>query len=205
MTGNALYPPTPESELFVSAQNGDHKAVQVLLRAGAKPDRALDPVTGWSALAVALIGGHNQVVSELVQARASASVVDRRGNTAIHACAAGGSAHDGDEVGLDSARTMLKGSPQLAAAPNHSGVTALHLAAQHGKRALIEVLVQHGGDLGCAAIPCDFTRDTSVCLMHGSALLVPAELLMGAAATPSHIVRTQILSACCCSSLRTLP
>ena len=143
------YPPTADQHLFTASQHGDEAAVAMLLRAGARPT-ASDPVSTWTALGAALIGGHTRVAEALLDAGAGVRTTDRRGNGALHACAAGATATDGDEVGLAIARRILVAdpSPDAVGALNHEGVTPLHLAAQRGKRELLTLLADFGAPLG---------------------------------------------------------
>ena len=87
----------------------------------------------------------------LLNAGADVAAVDRRGNNALHACAAGAAAADGDEVGLAIARRLLLTASSSVGAANHEGGTPLHMASQHGKRELIELLVERGAPLRQAA------------------------------------------------------
>ena len=142
------YPPTQDAELFATAQRGDTSGVASLLRGGARPT-AIDAATGWSALAAALVGGHARVAEALLEAGADVRAVDRRGNSVLHACAAGASATDGDEVAIAVARRILTADPSAEAvgAPNHEGVTPAHLAAQRGKCDLLTLLAEFGAPL----------------------------------------------------------
>ena len=101
------YPRTPETELFHCAQSGDVHGVRALLRAGAVASCSIDASTGCSALAVSLLGGHTQAAEALVDAGADPCHTDQRGNTAMHACAAGAAAANGDDAGC------ANGSPPL--------------------------------------------------------------------------------------------
>ena len=151
------YPPNRQSELFDAARKGDLQCVNSLLRVGGPgtASAAIDAATGWSALAAALINGHGRVAEALLAAGASVAHVDHRGNSPMHALAAGACADDNDEIGLVVARTMLNAARQLGpsrglavvGAPNHEGATPLHLAAQKGKCSLIEALGEHGAPL----------------------------------------------------------
>jgi Ca2+-binding EF-hand superfamily protein len=151
------YPPTRQSELFDAARKGDLQCVNSLLRVGGPgtASAAIDAATGWSALAAALINGHGRVAEALLAAGASVAHVDHRGNSPMHALAAGACADDNDEIGLVVARTMLNAARLLGpsrglaviGAPNHEGATPLHLAAQKGKCSLIEAFGEHGAPL----------------------------------------------------------
>jgi Ca2+-binding EF-hand superfamily protein len=148
------YPPTVEHQLFDAAQRGDEPLVSSLLKVSdLRPNNAVDATTGWSALAAALIGGHSRCADVLVDAGAVLDAsVDHRGNGVLHACAAGASSGDSDEVGLNVARRLLSLEDKARVleavnAPNHEGVTAMHLAAQRGKRKLIALLAEAGASL----------------------------------------------------------
>ena len=144
----SAYPPSDEADLFTAAQRGEESGVALLLRGGVSAAASLDASTGWSALHAALINGHGRVAEQLLKAGSSATAVDRRGNTPLHACAAGAACVDGDEVGLSVAKMLLlAGGVRAASAANEEGVTPLHLAAQRGKCSLIELLVEHGASL----------------------------------------------------------
>ena len=144
------YPPTYEAQLFTASQRGEHEAVRSLLRGTDVNHNAVDAGTGWSALAAALIGGHGQVAGLLIDAGVDIEIIDKRGNNALHACAAGNTASDGDEVGLNVAERLLAlpAAVTAVAAANHDGVTPLHLAAQRGKRSLLQLLAKAGAPLG---------------------------------------------------------
>ena len=144
------FPPSVNSQLFAAAQAGDTHVVAALLRAGAEPC-AIDAASGWTALSASILAGHARVAEALIDAGADVRTVDQRGNSALHACAAGAIAVEGDQVGIALARRVLEqdSSVDAVGAHNHEGVTPLHLAAQRGKRALLKLLAEFGAPL-CA-------------------------------------------------------
>ena len=64
----------------------------------------------------------------------------------MHACAAAQS-YDAPEVEELIELLVTLGGTRFISVANDRGATAMHLAAHHGKAALVEQLVRHGADL----------------------------------------------------------
>ncbi len=146
--GPPQYPSTPAAELYAASSRGNASTVAALLRLGADPNASVDAVTGSTALHAALIGGHHPVTKLLLDKKAKAETADKKGNFALHACAASPlTAMPGDEVGLAIAKRLLETDGVRVSVANDDGVTAVHLAAHRGKRELLELLASHGAPL----------------------------------------------------------
>ena len=76
------YPPTSDSALFAAAQRGEVESIRSLIAGGARPN-AIEPASGWSALAAALLSGHARAAEALLDAGAEADLVMADGATAM--------------------------------------------------------------------------------------------------------------------------
>lgn len=140
------YPPTRQSELWAAAQKGDTRIVETLLRVGTGAALHTDISSGSTALHEALWAGHSAIARLLVEAGAPANVSDRGGHTPLHACAAGRSADDSDEVGLDVAEALLARGADVDG-QGLDGATAACYAASRGKCALLRMLASNGASM----------------------------------------------------------
>ena len=112
---------TPVSGLFLAAQNGHHKVVEILV--AAEVDLNLPRDDGSTALYMAAQKGHHKVVKILVAAGADLNLTLKGGATAFFIAAQKG--HH------DVVNTLLKAGVDLHQTLK-SGATALFLAAQNG-------------------------------------------------------------------------
>jgi tRNA pseudouridine-54 N-methylase len=74
------------SSLYIAADHGDKEVVQLLLKKGADPKRAITKVPiedGRSALHAAAHGGHTQIIKLLLSAGADPNQRDNLGRTAL--------------------------------------------------------------------------------------------------------------------------
>ena len=139
------YPRSAARDVWLAAEAGDTRTLTELLQSGADPNVYADARSGTSALHEALLRGNADTAKALLLAGASASAVDRAGNTSLHVLARSAGAED-----ADLALEILSRAPDAAAliaATNAAGGTALHVAAEEGKSRLISVLAQHGASL----------------------------------------------------------
>ena len=141
------YPPTKDGALWAAARAGKEAEVRALLDQGASASGHSDATSGATALHECLLHGMSKMARLLLEHGASASARDRRGNTPLHACAAASVAAGAAPV----AEVLLGEAGVDACAANDAGVTALHLAAHHGKLDLIRLLASKGAELQARA------------------------------------------------------
>jgi ankyrin repeat protein len=135
--------------LFWAARKGSVGAVMDLIRDDENVNRQ-SPL-GFTALHVAVLGGHEQVVDLLLAAGARTDLKNIKGNTALH-CAA--------EKGFATiAAALISRGANVNARGEHSE-TPLHLAAAYGHREVAELLLRQGAkaeitdDKGFTPIKC---------------------------------------------------
>jgi ankyrin repeat protein len=120
--------------LLIACRYGHTALVTLLLQRGAKPDQT-HPSIGLGAVHFASLCGHDAVVSELLSFGLEVDSVDAKGRTAlICACHAGRSS----TVALlltHNARSVIK---------DHSGLSALHYAANCGRVLSFTYLAERG-------------------------------------------------------------
>ncbi len=124
-----------QEPLFWAAHKGSVRAVMDLI--GDDEDVNGQSPLGFTALHVAVLGEHEQVVDSLLEAGARTELKNIKGHTALH-CA------------------VEKGFPTITAALIHSGAnvnargkhseTPLHLAAAYGHREVAELLLHQGAE-----------------------------------------------------------
>ncbi|XP_069762475.1 ankyrin repeat and SAM domain-containing protein 6-like isoform X2 [Narcine bancroftii] len=130
------------SALQLAAGYGHEPLVRFLLSKGASVDSRNR--YGWTPLMQAARFGHLGVARVLLEHGADANAANRLGSSALTAAARGG------HVGL--ARALLEGgaSAEAAGRPAGAELTPLMVAAQHGRDAVLRVLLDWGSDAGPA-------------------------------------------------------
>ena len=112
-----------DTALCRAAKAGDTAKVRRLLAAGAASD-ALD-VSGWSALGLAALWGHADVLAALLAAGASPTLAAPGGMLPILGAVMNGH--------LEAVRLLLEAAPATAGAASQGGWTALSMACAMGK------------------------------------------------------------------------
>ncbi len=128
-----------DAGLMGAARQGDADAVQTLLAGGADPSRAQGD--GMTALHMAALEGHSDVVGVLLAAGAEVGATTRIGGyTPLHLASQAG---HGAVV-----RSLLERGADANLATTNSGATPLHLAARvvAGEDA-VAALLEHGADV----------------------------------------------------------
>lgn len=120
--------------MMTAAAGGDTGRIKELIAQGTKVDFT---DRGLSPLGAAIIGGHIATARALLEAGAAADLQLDDGNRAL-TIAARRSNREGVKLLLD-----FKANPR---AKNHSGETALQLAAWDGHAAMVQPLVAAGAD-----------------------------------------------------------
>ena len=129
----------PVGGLFLAAQNGHHKVVEILV--AAEVDLNLVRGDGATALLVAAQCGHHEVVKILVKAGADLNLTLKDGATAFFLAAKYGH----HEV----VNTLLKAGADSNLALK-GGMTALLVAAKYGHQEVVKILAEDGADLNLA-------------------------------------------------------
>lgn len=134
--------------LHVAAELGDVDAVNMLCKAGANVDLALDdgrkkparctPTDGWTALFLATRGGHEKVVTALLKQGALVNRCGNDGRSPLHETASKGN------VGLCKQLLQAKASVK---ATMRGGWTPLHAAAHQGHLQVTQLLSKAGAEL----------------------------------------------------------
>ncbi|OPB43637.1 hypothetical protein A0O28_0099250 [Trichoderma guizhouense] len=127
--------------LIIAAENGDCQIVELLLESGAKPNPE-EPGADATALYSAAKEGHIEIVKLLLDWDANPRYILKRRlepKTALHGAAEGG---DGAVM-----RLLLQSGATLGDI-NDWG-KALNLAAVHGYKSVVELLLEEGIDLNC--------------------------------------------------------
>ena len=126
---------TPVSGLFLAAQNGQHKVVEILVTARA--DIHLARADGGTALLVAAQNDHNEVVKILVKAGVDLDQALKSGAKALFLAAQNG--HH------DVVNTLLEAGAHLNLTRN-DGTTALLMATQNGHHEVVNTLLKAGAE-----------------------------------------------------------
>ena len=183
---------------------------------------ALD-VHGATALHVACLGGKDGVAALLVEAGASASILDTAGRSAVHLAATGGhvdiisDAFAAPGVDLDvadkadttplrhalesdnmSVATMLVASGAEPNRANASGWTGLHVAAQAGQADAVRRWIAVGADCNTAVADAGGKHDGYTALLLAARAPADAAEATITVPTPAYIFR---FSLCLCLSL----
>lgn len=111
------------SALFAAAQLGDIAAIKRLLAAGVDVNSWNTGAGGWTALVIAAVSGHEDVVTTLLDAGADVDARSEGGATPLMAAAL---------TGQSAVAEALISAGADTKAANASGVTALHIAKQKG-------------------------------------------------------------------------
>src|SRR5688572_4410363 len=133
------------SALSLAAVNGDLSTMKVLIAGGAQVDLKLNGLPyqpDETALILAAVSGKRESVTLLLDSKASIDAKSDRWGTALVAAAC--------QKHFDTARALLDrgANPNASSAVNvSSGSTALHCAAMHGSRELIQLLLDKGADI----------------------------------------------------------
>jgi ankyrin repeat protein len=124
------------SDLVDAAKRGDGHAVHKLLELDSASAGTTDSL-GYTALHWAAMRGHERIVRELIEAKASVNAVGLDGSTPLH-----WSCHN-DRA--DIARMLLEAGADVALR-DQRGETPLHVAAQRGSGELASLLLARGAD-----------------------------------------------------------
>jgi ankyrin repeat protein len=123
--------------LHISAQNGFHQVVDLLLKAGANKEAKTDSCQ--TALHIAARNGHDPVIELLLKAGANIEAKTETHETAL-------------SIAIDNSRSsvvdlLLRWNPNLESRVYEEGWTALHCAAREGKESLVQQLLDHNADI----------------------------------------------------------
>ncbi|KAJ5740278.1 ankyrin repeats (3 copies) domain-containing protein [Penicillium malachiteum] len=118
--------------LVIAADCGNEAAVQLLLSAGAFPNPPFEHRNGISAMRVALMNGHSEVVRLLLEAGADCKGRAERGQTFLHHAARNGYTKIVEYL-------ITAGSEIMAR--DDRGISALHIASQNGHLGAVQALV----------------------------------------------------------------
>ncbi|XP_045113553.1 ankyrin repeat and SAM domain-containing protein 1A-like isoform X12 [Portunus trituberculatus] len=146
-----------DAELLEAARNGSLQVVEKILSARSRrsgplaslhvleylrrgPGANVQDSSGYTALHLAALNGHKDVVALLLAHEASCNVQDGEGSTPLHLAAWAGH--------TEVVRTLLHQGPSISNVnhQNKGGETALHCAAQYGHTEAAQLLLARGGD-----------------------------------------------------------
>ena len=130
-------------DVHAAAKSGDTDEVAALLSMDNRLTRTFD-ADGWSPLHLAAHYGHPDIVTLLLHNNAPVDLrsTNQMANTSLHAALAGRRAADVAKILLDAGADVN--------ATQHGGWTALHAAAAHGDRRLVELLLSRGANAAAA-------------------------------------------------------
>jgi ankyrin repeat protein len=160
-------PPSQDSKLISNVESEDVSGVRQALHAGVNAD-APDQ-SGRTPLMIAALKGNREIVTILLDAGANPNASDSVGETSLMKAIESGN----DDL-LD---LLLDRGANIAAKTRHSGMTALHLAANQVDVTALKVLLNRNPDLNLG----DSNGNTA--LMHAAADFseaVPVLLAKGA-------------------------
>ena len=137
------------SPLHVAAQFNRLGAVEELLAAGANVDPRQQSFPLYSALEIAVIGGHVEVVRVLLKHGSSFKAYGdmgyTMGYTALHRAFDGGHGPHGDHG--DVVRALIEAGADIEAKTTDYGLTPLHLAALKDSSGGIRALLEGGANI----------------------------------------------------------
>ena len=171
----AYIAPVNEREaLFQACYSRDCCAIRDLLHGGNVDVNALEPMndgSGDSVLIIAARLGFADVVELCLQFGAVNDAHPGHGQTALHAAVSGGHAHIA-KILLDTA-AITQMDHVIANHPDADTFTPLHIACYYGKLDLVELLIEHGADVGLI----DGYGQTCIHTTSASAFPCAAEIL----------------------------
>ncbi len=133
--------------LTLAISHDDREALELLLQAGAHPDRPLN-ADSTTPLSMALVLGKFDVAARLLEHGASARHLSDAGLSPLHDLALG---EPGSEAALRAqaalARTLVAGGAAINGATTVHRFTPLMLAAREGHAALVEALIREGASV----------------------------------------------------------
>ena len=137
--GPAPPPAPPPASLLEAAMRGDMAAAREFVAASAAAvPRAVDPLTGKTALHHAARGGPAELVELLLKEKADPTAADKDGQQPIHLAV---------PHGQREAAELLVAAGASVNAPVR-GSTLLHFAAFGGKEEGLQLLLELGADVG---------------------------------------------------------
>ncbi len=145
---------------------GDDALVWYLLEKGADPGLANND--GCDCLHLAAQLGHEKILKLLIDRGVDTGRQDKKGQTVFHHAAQGGG--DGR---VDMVRALVTRGARHLDVPDHSGLTALHLAARQGHGDTVQALVEGHADL-------DIQDENGFTALHHAVLgrLEPVNIIM---------------------------
>ena len=138
-----------QQRILVAVSSGDAEALDIAFSGGANVDTELDTSSRETALLMAAKLGRINCLRLCLQLGAKNDPVPEVGLTALHAAVKGGQ--------LDCATVLLQTAARAKAdavianlplAEAYGGSTPLHLAAAAGDLSMLELLLNHGGNIG---------------------------------------------------------
>ena len=127
--------PYGKTALYIAAQNGHQSIVELLLEKGADIDG--ENYKGSTALYIAALMGYRSVVELLLEKGADVNARDPVGEPALHELA---SRDDG------MLELLLRYGADVDAQRRYDGATAIHVAAESGRKRNVQLLIDAGAD-----------------------------------------------------------
>ena len=128
---------------------------------------------GCTALHMAAVDGHDELVSTLLRKGAYKDVLDNTGTTPLLLATAAGH--------LSAVETLLAEGANINLRSREDGFSALHLAAWQGHRGIVSALLRSGADTDVV----DRNGDTALMLAAGNGHVSVVEVLLAAGADVS--------------------
>ncbi|HEX9462783.1 MAG TPA: ankyrin repeat domain-containing protein [Alphaproteobacteria bacterium] len=119
-----------------AAAHGDFDKFHAAMLKGESPN--IVDNDGRTALELAVINEHLDIVEEMIKYKVNCNARDREGNTALMLAA---------QRGFEQIAILLIRANTTVNLDNREGLTALTLAAQNGHLRVVELLVKSGADL----------------------------------------------------------
>lgn len=133
--------------LHIAAALGKNKAINFLLQDGRFDLDEVD-YKGDTPLHLAALGGFTSSVELLLESDASVSVENSYGEIAIHAAVGGNRKFP---ARFKCALALINAKSEIDHV-NHTGQTALHIAAMHGNLKLVKLLLDNGANKNILAL-----------------------------------------------------
>ncbi|MGB7923796.1 MAG: ankyrin repeat domain-containing protein [Pyrinomonadaceae bacterium] len=155
-----------DKELLQAARDGNVRAINVLLMSGANPNSILD---GWTALMIATIKGHCEIVRALLNKGADANLKNHDGLTALRFAVA--------MADIEIMQVLLSKGAHVNTQDNDGWTPIMQAADENGVES-VKVLLARGADLSLKSK----NGETALRLAEGKSYDVIAHLLKRAGA-----------------------